>query len=52
VAAERSRDQAAAMANAQATLQDDTFVRTLLTGFDGTILPDSVRPVGPNGDPR
>ena len=52
VAAERSRDQAAAMANAQATLQDDAFVRTLLTGFDGTILPDSVQPVGPNGDSR
>jgi DNA polymerase-3 subunit gamma/tau len=49
VAAVRSREQADALAQAQATIEGDAFVRTLITGFDGTIVPESIQPVVPNG---
>ncbi|MFZ4756711.1 MAG: DNA polymerase III subunit gamma/tau [Burkholderiaceae bacterium] len=47
VAAVRSREQAEALAQAQSTLEGDTFVRTLIDSFDGTIVPDSIQPIGP-----
>jgi DNA polymerase-3 subunit gamma/tau len=50
VAAVRTLEQAQAQAQAQATIEGDAFVQTLLTAFDGTILPESVQPLGPNGD--
>jgi DNA polymerase-3 subunit gamma/tau len=50
VAAVRTREQAEAQVRAQATIEGDPFVQTLLSGFDGTILPESVQPLGPNGD--
>jgi DNA polymerase III subunit gamma/tau len=49
-AAVRSRQEADTQARAQADIEGDDFVRTLLTDFDGTIIPDSVRPVGSNGE--
>ena len=52
VALVRSREQAEAQAQAQATIEGDAFVQTLLTGFDGTILPESVQPIAPNGESR
>jgi DNA polymerase-3 subunit gamma/tau len=52
VAAVRSREQAEALAQAQATLQGDAFVQTLITGFDGTIVPESIQPIGPSGETR
>jgi DNA polymerase-3 subunit gamma/tau len=52
VAQVRSREQAQAQAQAQATIEGDAFVQTLLTGFDGTILPESVQPIAPNGESR
>jgi hypothetical protein len=46
-----SREQAEAQAEAQSTIESDPFVKTLLTGFDGTILPDSIQPLAPpNGE--
>ena len=51
VAAVRSREQAEAMARAQADIEGDAFVQTLITGFDGTIVPESIQPLGPNGEP-
>jgi DNA polymerase-3 subunit gamma/tau len=51
VAAVISREQAEAQAEAQSTIESDPFVKTLLTGFDGTILPDSIQPLAPpNGE--
>ncbi len=50
-AAVRTREQAQAHAEARATIEGDDFVKTLLSGFDGTILPDSIRPLGPPGEP-
>jgi DNA polymerase-3 subunit gamma/tau len=50
VAAVRSREQAEAHAQAQATIEGDAFVQSLLTGFDATILPESIQPLGPTGD--
>jgi DNA polymerase-3 subunit gamma/tau len=50
-AAVRTREQAQAHAQARATIEGDDFVKTLLSGFDGTILPDSIRPIGPSGEP-
>jgi DNA polymerase-3 subunit gamma/tau len=49
VAATRSREQAEALARAQATIEGDAFVQTLVTGFDGTIVPESIQPVAPTG---
>jgi DNA polymerase-3 subunit gamma/tau len=49
VASARSREQAEALALAQATIQGDAFVQTLVTGFDGTIVPESIQPVAPTG---
>jgi len=51
-AAARTREQAQAQALAQAAIEGDTFVQSLLAGFDGTILPESVQPTGPHGDSR
>jgi DNA polymerase-3 subunit gamma/tau len=51
VAAVRNREQAQANAQAHATIEGDAFVQTLLTSFDGTILPESIQPLRPNGDP-
>ena len=34
-----------------ANIEGDAFVQTLLTSFDGTILPDSIQPLRPTGDP-
>jgi len=51
VAAVRNREQAQANAQAHATIEGDTFVQTLLTSFDGTILPESIQPLRPTGDP-
>jgi DNA polymerase-3 subunit gamma/tau len=48
----RSRERADAQAQAQATLEGDAFVQTLVTGFGGTILPESIEPIGPNGESR
>jgi DNA polymerase-3 subunit gamma/tau len=48
----RSRQRADAQAQAQATLEGDAFVQTLVTGFGGTILPESIEPIGPNGESR
>jgi DNA polymerase-3 subunit gamma/tau len=50
VAQVRSREQSEALAQAQAHIAGDAFVQTLLTGFEGTIVPDSIRPVGPTGE--
>ena len=51
VAAVRNREQAQANAQAHANIEGDAFVQTLLTSFDGTILPESIQPLGPTGDP-
>jgi DNA polymerase-3 subunit gamma/tau len=51
VAAVRSREQADALAQAQSTLEGDAFVRTLIDTFDGTIVPDSIQPIGPHALP-
>ena len=51
-AAVRSKQDADTQARARADIEGDAFVRTLLTDFDGTIIPDSVRPIGPNGEPQ
>ena len=51
VAAVRNREQAQANAQAHANIEGDAFVQTLLTSFDGTILPESIQPLRPNGDP-
>ena len=51
VAAVRNREQAQASAQAHANIEGDAFVQTLLTSFDGTILPESIQPLGPTGDP-
>ena len=47
----RTREQTEAQAQARATIEGDDFVKTLLSGFDGTIVPDSIRPLGPQGEP-
>ena len=52
VAAVRSREQAQALEQAQATIEGDAFVQTLISGFDGTIVPESIQPIGPTGDSR
>lgn len=52
VAAVRSREQAEAMARAQADIEGDAFVQTLINGFEGTIVPESIQPIGPNGESR
>lgn len=46
----RSQEQAQAHAEARAHIEGDDFVKTLLSGFDGTILPESIQPLGPNGE--
>jgi DNA polymerase-3 subunit gamma/tau len=51
VAAVRNREQAQANAQAHANIEGDAFVQTLLTSFDGTILPDSIQPLGQPGEP-
>ena len=51
VAAVRNREQAQANAQAHANIEGDAFVQTLLTSFDGTILPESIQPLRPTGDP-
>jgi len=51
VAAVRNREQAQANAQAHANIEGDAFIQTLLTSFDGTILPESIQPLGPTGDP-
>ena len=35
----------------KADIEGDAFVQTLITGFDGTIVPESIQPLGPNGEP-
>ena len=52
VAQVRSREQAEALEQAQAHIEGDAFVQTLLTGFEGTIVPDSIQPIGPTGETR
>ena len=49
VAARRTLQRAAVQAEAQAAIEGDAFVQTLLTSFDGTIVPDSVQPIPPDG---
>jgi DNA polymerase-3 subunit gamma/tau len=49
VAAVRSREQAEALAQAQAVIEGDAFVQTLISGFDGTIVPESIQPIAPTG---
>lgn len=49
-AAVRTREQAQAQSEARAAIEGDDFVKTLLAGFDGTIVPDSIRPIGPQGE--
>jgi DNA polymerase-3 subunit gamma/tau len=49
VAAVRSREQADALAQAQAVIEGDAFVQTLISGFGGTIVPESIQPIGPTG---
>jgi DNA polymerase-3 subunit gamma/tau len=51
VAAVRNREQAQANAQAHANIEGDAFVQTLLTSFDGTILPESIQPLRPTGEP-
>jgi DNA polymerase III subunit gamma/tau len=51
-AAARAQQQAELQAQAHATIEGDAFVRTLLTEFDGTILPESVQPISPTGEPQ
>ena len=46
----RSREQAEALAQAHAHIEGDMFIQTLLTRFDGTIVPESVQPLGPQGE--
>ncbi len=46
VAAQRRRER---LEQAQAAIEADPFVRTLLDEFDGSIVPGSVRPVDGNG---
>jgi DNA polymerase-3 subunit gamma/tau len=46
VAAQRRSER---LAQAQAAIEADPFVRTLLDEFDGSIVPGSVRPVDGNG---
>jgi DNA polymerase III subunit gamma/tau len=48
----RTQQEADTQARARADIEGDAFVRTLLTDFDGTIIPDSVKPVGSNGESR
>ncbi len=49
VAARRTLQRAAVQAEAQAAIEGDAFVQTLLTSFDGTIVPDSVQPIQTDG---
>ncbi len=49
VAAVRSREQAEALAQAQAVIEGDAFVQTLISGFGGTIVPESIQPIAPTG---
>jgi len=49
VAARRTQQRAAVQAEAQAAIEGDAFVQTLLTSFDGTIVPDSVQPIQTDG---
>jgi DNA polymerase-3 subunit gamma/tau len=49
VAVVRSREQAEALAQAQAVIEGDAFVQTLISGFGGTIVPESIQPIGPTG---
>jgi DNA polymerase III subunit gamma/tau len=51
-AAARSQQQVDLQAQAQATIDGDAFVRTLLTEFDGTIVPESVQPIRSTGESR
>ena len=46
VAAASERGRAERQARAQASIEADPFVRTLIDDFDGAIVPGSVRPVG------
>ena len=46
VAAASERERAERQANAQASIEADPFVRTLIDDFDGAIVPGSVRPIG------
>ena len=53
-AAVRNQEQAQAHAQALADIESDTFVQSLIEGFEGTILPGSIEPVppDPSGEPR
>ncbi|MFZ9408006.1 MAG: DNA polymerase III subunit gamma/tau, partial [Burkholderiaceae bacterium] len=53
-AAVRNQEQAQAHAQARADIESDTFVQSLIEGFEGTILPGSIEPVppDPSGEPR
>ena len=45
VAAASARERAERQAQAQASIEADPFVRTLMEDFDGSIVPGSVRPI-------
>jgi len=49
-AAVRTREQEQVQAQARARIEGDEFVQTLISGFDGTIVPDSIQPIGPTGE--
>ena len=49
-AAVRTREQEQVQAQARARIEGDDFVQTLITGFDGTIVPDSIQPIAPTGE--
>jgi DNA polymerase-3 subunit gamma/tau len=49
-AAVRTREQEQVQAHARARIEGDEFVQTLISGFDGTIVPDSIQPIGPTGE--
>jgi len=53
-AAVQHQEQAQAQAQARADIESDTFVQSLLQGFEGTILPGSIEPLAhdSSGEPR
>ncbi|MFN5881848.1 MAG: hypothetical protein ACK44L_09075, partial [Burkholderiales bacterium] len=53
-AAVQHQEQAQAQAQARADIESDTFVQSLIQGFEGTILPGSIEPLAndSSGEPR
>ena len=53
-AAVQHQEQAQAQAQARADIESDTFVQSLIQGFEGTILPGSIEPLSndSSGEPR